>query len=279
MPEPLDPSVYLDVVRRALAEDIGVGDITTQSIIAPKTKASGVFLARRVCVLAGLDVTKAVLLEVDKSIEFEAFKKDGDLCEADDTIARVQGPAASLLTAERTALNFLQHLSGIATMTRRYVDAVNGPVTVLDTRKTVPNLRALAKYAVRCGGGANHRFGLFDGVLIKDNHVRLAGGVGEALKKVRKAGVKVPIEVEVESLEEVDQAIEGKADVIMLDNMDDAMVREAVARIQGCARVELSGGITIERMHTLASLGADCVSVGAITHSAPAADISFEIGD
>jgi len=279
MPEPLDPSVYLDIVKRALAEDVGAGDITTTSIVPPKTKSSGVFLARRVCVVAGLDVVKAVLHEVDKTIEFTALKKDGDLCEADDTIASVQGPAGALLTAERTALNFLQHLSGIATLTRRYVDAVDGPLTVLDTRKTVPTLRALAKYAVRCGGGANHRFGLFDAVLIKDNHVRLAGGVAAAIAKVRKAGVKAAIEVECESLEEVDQAIEGKADIIMLDNMDDAMVRDAVARIQGCARVELSGGVTLERMHTLGTLGADCVSVGAITHSAPAADISFEIGD
>src|SRR5262245_17791552 len=171
MPETLDPSLYLDLVRRAIAEDVGAGDVTTNSIIPPKTQTSGVFLARRVCVLAGIDVAKAVLLEVDKSIEFTASKKDGDLCEADEPIARVQGPAAALLTAERTALNFLQHLSGIATLTRRYVDAVNGSLTVLDTRKTIPTLRALAKYAVRCGGGANYRFGLFDAVLIKDNHV------------------------------------------------------------------------------------------------------------
>jgi nicotinate-nucleotide pyrophosphorylase (carboxylating) len=279
MPEPLDPSLYLDLVKRALAEDVGAGDVTSNTIIPPKTQASGEFLARRVCVLAGLDIARAVLLEVDKSIEFTSFKKDGDMCEADEPIARVQGPAAALLTAERTALNFLQHLSGIATLTRRYVDAVEGPVTVLDTRKTIPTLRALAKYAVRCGGGANHRFGLFDAVLIKDNHIRIAGGVAEAIAKVRKAGVKAAIEVECESLEQVDEAVEGKADIILLDNMDDTMVREAVSRIQGCARVELSGGITLERMHALGALGADCVSVGAITHSAPAVDISFEIGD
>jgi nicotinate-nucleotide pyrophosphorylase (carboxylating) len=277
MPEPLDPSVYTDLIRRALAEDVGAGDITSAAVVPRDLRTGGMFLARRMCVLAGLEVAKAVFLEVDPSIEFTAFKKDGELCQAEDTIARVYGPAVALLTAERTALNFLQHLSGIATYTRRFVDAVGTQLVVLDTRKTIPTLRALAKYAVRCGGGSNHRVGLFDAVLIKDNHIRLAGGVAEAVRRVRAAGVKLPIEVEAESLDEVDHAIDAKADVIMLDNMDDATIREAVTRIQGCARIEISGGVTLDRMPVLATLGADCVSVGAITHSAPAADISLEI--
>lgn len=277
MPEPLDPASYQDLIRRALAEDVGAGDITSAAVVPAALRTGGMFFARRVCVLAGLDVAKAVFLAVDPSIEFTAYKQDGDLCQADDMVGRVYGPAAALLTAERTALNFLQHMSGIATYTRRFVDAVSTSLVVLDTRKTIPTLRALAKYAVRCGGGANHRFGLFDAILIKDNHIRLAGGLAEAVKRVRKAGVKLPIEVEAESLDEVDLAIDAKVDIIMLDNMDDAMIREAVTRIQGCARIEISGGITLERMPALATLGADCVSVGAITHSAPAADISLEI--
>jgi nicotinate-nucleotide pyrophosphorylase (carboxylating) len=277
MPEALDLASYRDLIRRALAEDVGAGDITSAAIVPAGIRTGGMFFARRVCVIAGLDVARAVFQELDPSIEFTAFKQDGDLCQPDDMIARVYGPAAVLLTAERTALNFLQHLSGIATYTRRFVDAVGPSLVVLDTRKTIPTLRALAKYAVRCGGGANHRFGLFDAVLIKDNHIRLAGGLAEAVRRVRAAGVKLPIEVEAESLDEVDHAIDAKVDVIMLDNMDDAMIREAVARIQGCARVEISGGVTLERMPALATLGADCVSVGAITHSAPAADISLEI--
>src|SRR6185295_1290951 len=174
----------------------------------------------------------------------------------------------------RQVLNFLQHLSGIATLTRRFVDAAGGRLTILDTRKTIPTFRALAKYAVRCGGGSNHRFGLFDAVLIKDNHIRIAGGVREAIQLVRAAGVKLPIEVEAQSLDQVDAAIEAGVDVIMLDNLDDATIREAVAKIQGAARVEISGGVTLERMHALTTLGADCVSIGALTHSAPAADIS-----
>jgi len=277
MPEALDPAVYRDLVHRALAEDVGAGDITSRAIVPPGVRGSGLFIARRMCVVAGLDVAHEVFLQVDPAVVFTAFKKDADLCQADEPIARVEGPAAALLTAERTSLNFLQHLSGIATLTRRFVDAAGGRLTVLDTRKTIPGYRALAKYAVRCGGGANHRFGLFDAVLIKDNHVRMAGGVDEAVRLVRAAGVTLPIEVEAQSLDEVDRAVEAGVDAIMLDNLDDATVREAVARIQGAARVEISGGVTLDRMPSLATLGADCVSVGALTHSAPAADISLDI--
>jgi nicotinate-nucleotide pyrophosphorylase (carboxylating) len=202
---------------------------------------------------------------------------DGARCRPGDVIAELAGPSRALLTGERTALNFLQHLSGIATLTRRFVDATGGRLTILDTRKTIPTLRALAKYAVRCGGGTNHRLGLYDAVLIKDNHIRLAGGIGEAVRRVRARGLALPIEVEAQSLAEVDEAIAAGPDVIMLDNLKDAEMREAVARIAGRARVEISGGVTLDRIPALAALGADVVSVGALTHSAPAADISLEM--
>ncbi len=181
------------------------------------------------------------------------------------------------MSGERTALNFLQHLSGIATLTRTFVEAAGGRLTVLDTRKTIPTLRALAKYAVRCGGATNHRVGLYDGVLIKDNHIRIAGTVAEAVRRLRASGSLLPIEVEAQSLAEVDAAIEAGVDVIMLDNLEEAAMREAVGRIAGRARVEISGGVTLDRMPRLAALGADCVSVGALTHSAPAVDISLEL--
>jgi nicotinate-nucleotide pyrophosphorylase (carboxylating) len=197
-------------------------------------------------------------------------------------IASFYGPASSVLVAERTMLNFLQHLSGIATLTRHFVDAANGALTILDTRKTVPTLRALAKYAVRCGGGVNHRFGLFDGVLIKDNHIRIAGSIAEAVRRVRETIAdqrrrEWAIEVETQSLIEVDQAVEAGVDVIMLDNLSTEDMREAVRRIAGRARIEVSGGIQLDRLAELTTLGVDCVSIGALTHSAPAVDICLDI--
>ena len=182
-----------------------------------------------------------------------------------------------MLTAERTALNFLQRLSGIATLTRRYVDAADGRITVLDTRKTTPTLRALEKYAVRAGGGSNHRSGLDDGILIKDNHVRLAGGVGEAVRRMKAARQEMLIEVEAQSLADVEAAIDAAADVILLDNLPLEQIHQAVARIAGRAKIEISGGVTLDRMPELARTGADYVSIGALTHSAPAVDLSFEI--
>lgn len=273
---PLDPALYRDLVRRAIAEDLGAGDITTQAIVPTDVRARGVLLAKGPCVLAGLDVAREVFDQIDASTVFECLKADGDDCAAGETCGRVAGRAASLLAAERTALNFLQHMSGIATLTRRFVDASAGRVTILDTRKSVPTLRALAKYAVRCGGGTNHRVGLHDGVLIKDNHIRVAGGIVEAVRRARARRPGVPIEVETQSLTDVDDALQAKADVIMLDNLSDTLVRHAIARIGGRARVEISGGITLERVPALATFGADCVSVGALTHSAPAADLSLE---
>ena len=277
MPEPLDPRLYRELVRRALAEDLGSGDVTTLAIVPAGAIGEATLLAKGTCVVAGLDVAREVFAQVDTRVRLQASTHDGDLCHAEDVIGRVTGPAAALLSAERTALNFLQHLSGIATLTRRFVDAAHGAITILDTRKTVPTLRALAKYAVRCGGATNHRTGLYDAVLIKDNHIRIAGGIAEAVRRVRAGEASGPIEVECQSLEEVEQAIAARADVIMLDNLSDAEMREAIARIARRAKVEISGGVTLDRLLLLAALGADCASVGALTHSAPAADISLEI--
>lgn len=277
MPDVLDPSLYRDLVRRALEEDIGPGDVTTAATVPPGARATAAFLAKSDCVLAGLDVAAEVFRQADAGVRLTPERRDGDACRAGDVIARLSGPAAALVTAERTALNFLQHLSGIATLTRAFVEAAGGRVTVLDTRKTIPTLRALAKYAVRCGGGVNHRAGLFDAVLIKDNHIRLAGGIGPAVARARDASPGLVIEVETQSLAQVDAAVAAGADIVMLDNLEADAMREAVNRIGGRARVEISGGVTLDRMPVLVGLGADTVSVGALTHSAPAADISLEI--
>ncbi|HWQ00355.1 MAG TPA: carboxylating nicotinate-nucleotide diphosphorylase, partial [Vicinamibacterales bacterium] len=273
---PPDPELYRDLVRRALAEDVGAGDLTTEATIGPRQRAHGVLLARVPCVLAGLPVAIETFRQVSRAVEIQARRADGDPCGRGDVVAEVSGPARALLTAERTALNFLQRLSGIATLTRRFVEAAGGRVTVLDTRKTTPTLRALEKYAVRCGGGANHRMGLDDGILIKENHARLAGGIVEAVRRVRAAGHR-PIEVEAQSLEEVDAALAAGAEIVLLDNLPLEELREAVERIRGRARIEVSGGVTLERLPEIAALGVDCVSVGALTHSAPAVDLSFEV--
>jgi nicotinate-nucleotide pyrophosphorylase (carboxylating) len=277
MPDRLDPSAYQDIVRRALAEDVGSGDVTTLGTVDPGARGHGVFIVKADCVLAGLDVAREVFRQVDPSVAMVDTRTDGDRCRAGTIVADVQGPAAALLMGERTALNFLQYLSGMATVTRSFVDAAAGRITVLDTRKTAPTLRALAKYAVRCGGGTNHRMGLYDAVLIKDNHIRLAGGIGTAVRRVRRASPGLSVEVETQSIEQVDEALAAGADLIMLDNLDVATMRAAIARIGGRARVEISGNMTIERVRSVAELGADFVSVGALTHSAAAADISFEI--
>ena len=277
MIEPLHPDAYRDLVRRALAEDVGTGDVTTRATVPVGAAGRGLFVAKGSSVVAGLDIAREVFRQVDADAVFTARCADGDERESGQVLAEVRGQAKSLLTAERTALNFLQYLSGIATVTRTFVAAADGRLTVLDTRKTTPTLRQLAKYAVRCGGGTNHRFGLYDGVLIKDNHIRLAGGIRAAVSRVRGASPGVPVEVETQTLDEVDEALAAGADIIMLDNLDVQQMRTALARIAGRARVELSGNMTVERVRQLAPLGADSVSVGALTHSAPAADISFEI--
>jgi nicotinate-nucleotide pyrophosphorylase (carboxylating) len=268
-----------DLIRRALAEDIGPGDVTTAATVPQGTPGHGVLLAKAPMVVAGLDLARAVFDAVAAPVttHFTAMVKDGDEVESGTRLATVDGPAAALLTAERTALNLLQRLSGIATATRAYVNAAGGRIAILDTRKTTPTLRAIEKYAVRVGGGTNHRFGLFDLVLIKDNHVRLAGGIRPAIAAARGAGPAMRVEVEAQSVAEAGDAADAGADIILLDNLSTPEIVEAVKVIDGRAKIEVSGGVTLERIPELAATGADFVSVGALTHSVQAADISFEI--
>ncbi len=275
--EPLDPGAYRELVRRALAEDVGWGDVTTEAVIDPAQKARAVILVKCHCVLAGLDVASEAFRQLDPGVAVQVHAMDGDLCEPGTVVAEYRGNAAALLTAERTALNFIQRLSGIATLTRQFVDAAAGRITVLDTRKTTPLLRVLEKYAVRAGGGVNHRSGLDDGILIKDNHIRLAGGVANAVSLMRRKTREMPTEVEAQSLAQVDEALEAGADIILLDNLSTADIVTAVAKCRGRAKTEISGGVTLQRLPELAETGADYVSVGALTHSAPSSDLSFEI--
>jgi nicotinate-nucleotide pyrophosphorylase (carboxylating) len=275
--EPLDPSMYRAIVRRALAEDLGWGDVTTEATIPPDVRGRGTIVVKSPCVLAGLDIAAEAFRQLDPAVHVRQFRKDGDRCDVGIVVSEIRGTAATMLTAERTALNFLQRLSGIATLTRQFVDAAAGGITVLDTRKTTPTLRALEKYAVRAGGGSNHRNGLDDGILIKDNHVRLAGGVAEAMRRMKAARQEMLVEIEAQSLGDVDAAIEAGADVILLDNLSTDTIREAIRRIDGRAKTEISGGVSLSRMAEIAKCGADYVSIGALTHSAPAVDLSFEI--
>jgi len=277
--EPLDPRVYRDLVRRALEEDVGDGDVTTEAIVPAHLQARGTFLVKSEGVLAGLEVAFEVFRQLDRGPvgSFAVRVRDGEWCRPGTEVADIVAPARTLLVGERTALNYLQRLSGIATLSRRFAEAANGRITILDTRKTTPTLRALEKYAVRVGGGANHRGGLFDAILIKDNHIALAGGVKAAIDRARGHRPGMPIEIEAATLHDVDRALAGGAEVILLDNMSTADIRIAVARAAGRAKTEISGGVTLERLPELAATGADFVSVGALTHSAPAIDISFDI--
>jgi nicotinate-nucleotide pyrophosphorylase (carboxylating) len=265
------------LVSRALAEDIGAGDVTTEATVPASARGHGVFLAKSPLVVAGMAVAAAAFEIVDPAAVLTSRVDDGTACEPGTVLAEVRGPARALLTAERVALNFLQRLSGVATITRRFVEASGGRITILDTRKTTPTLRALEKYAVRVGGGTNHRFGLYDAFLIKDNHIRLAGGVGPAVDRARGFRPDLAIEVEAQSLQQVDDALAAGVDVLLVDNLPLEAVREAVRRARGRAKVEISGGVTLDRIPALAVTGAEFVSVGALTHSAPAADISLEI--
>jgi nicotinate-nucleotide pyrophosphorylase (carboxylating) len=274
---PLDRLLYREIVGRALAEDVGSGDVTTDATVDAELRARGEIVAKCDCVIAGLDLAAETFRRLDQDVEFEIRRPDTTPCAYGDIVAELRGRARAMLTAERTALNLLQRLSGIATVTRAFVDAAEGRITILDTRKTTPTLRALEKYAVRAGGGTNHRHGLHDAVLIKDNHIRLAGGVNVAVERMRAARAGMPIEIEAQSLAQVDEAVAAGADIVLLDNMDTETIREAVKRIAGRAKVEISGGITLGRIPELAATGADYVSVGALTHSAPAADLSLEI--
>jgi nicotinate-nucleotide pyrophosphorylase (carboxylating) len=275
---PLAPADYLHIVHRALAEDVGTGDVTTRSTVPASIHGHGILIAKSPLVVAGLDVARAVFVEVGgDAVRFTPRAHDGEPVAAGTVIAEVDGPARALLTAERTALNLLQRMCGIATATRQFVDAAAGGIIILDTRKTTPTLRVLEKYAVRAGGGTNHRIGLFDQVLIKDNHVRLAGGVRMAVESARREAPGLTIEVEAQSVAEASEAADAGADIILLDNLTTAEIREAVGLIGKRARTEISGGVTLARIPELAGTGADSVSVGALTHSVIASDVSLEI--
>jgi nicotinate-nucleotide pyrophosphorylase (carboxylating) len=274
---PLAPETYRDLVRRALEEDLGKGDATSKATIDDEQHASGRLIAKSPLVVAGLDVAAEVFHQLDPSSVFEVRWGDRAHVEAGEVVALVSGRSRALLAGERTALNFVQRLSGIATLTARCVQAARGRITILDTRKTTPTLRALEKYAVRCGGGTNHRQRLDEALLIKDNHKRLAGGLQPAVRRAQSKQSALSLEVEVETLEELDAALDLRVPRILLDNFTTADIREAMRRIAGRAEVEISGGVTIERIPELATTGAQYVSIGALTHSAPAADLSLEL--
>jgi len=273
---------HLEIVRaveQALAEDLGVrGDITTDATVAAGVHAVATFGARRAGVVSGLDVARAAFHVLDARVVFEPLVADGDSVEAGAVVARVSGPARTLLTGERVALNFLCHMSGIATLTRRYVERIAGTrARIVDTRKTTPGLRAFEKYAVRCGGGFNHRSGLNDAILIKDNHIVAAGGVGPAIKAARAhAGHMVKLEVEVGSIEELATALEHSIDAVLLDNMDTATLKAAVALVDGRVLTEASGGVTLDTVRAIAETGVAVISIGALTHSAPILDLGLD---
>lgn len=268
------------LIKAALAEDVGQGDITTRAIVSPEESGKGVFMAKEDFVVAGLFMAMNVFKQLDEKAVFRTYFDDGDLVKKGKIIAVVRGRLATILTGERVALNFLQRMSGIATRTNMFVKKIKSTeAKILDTRKTTPCLRILEKYAVKAGGGVNHRFGLFDCVLIKDNHIKAAGGsVKEAVERVRRAyHGKMTIEVEVTNLKEVKEAVESGADIIMLDNMNAANMKKAVRIIDHRAFVEASGGVTIDNVLEIAKTGVDFISVGGLTHSARAVDISLEI--
>ena len=278
MKSSLDKKTIDLLVMNALAEDIHDGDITSRSIFLDNKPATAEVIARETMILCGLDVFQAVFKKLDAMVTFTSGKfSDGDEVLAGEIILKVQCGVVPLLEGERSALNILQWLSGIATLTDRYVKKV-APVKVLDTRKTTPGLRVFEKYAVACGGAINHRFGLYDQVLIKDNHIEAAGGISNAVSAIRKnVSENKKIEVEVQSVEEVKEALESHVDIIMLDNMVIDTMHQCITLIDGKAKTEISGGITFDRLEEISTTGADFVSIGALTHSAPAVDISMNI--
>jgi len=273
------PSVLDAVIRSALEEDLGSGDITTEATVPPEAYATAKAVCKSNGILAGIPVARAVYRAVDEEVLFHAFAKDGEWATVGFTVFEVKGPARSLLAAERTALNFLQHLSGIATRTARCAALVHGTkARIVDTRKTTPGLRALEKYAVRMGGGHNHRFNLSDGILIKDNHIAAAGGITAAVQRARRyAHHLLKIEVEASTLEQVEEALSAGADAILLDNMSLDELRQAVQLAAGRAITEASGGITEQNIRAVAETGVDIISLGALTHSAEAMDISVSL--
>jgi len=278
--EPLPVHVVDELVRRTLTEDLGLaGDVTTMAAIDAASRGTAEIVARQPGTIAGLEVALAVFPVLDRDVDIRPEVTDGAQVTADTLLARVQGPTRALLTGERAALNLLGHASGIATATRAVVDAVAGTAArIADTRKTTPGLRALEKHAVRCGGGHNHRFGLFDAVMLKDNHLVAAGGIAPAVAAVRaRVGHTVHVEVEVDRLEQVEEALAAGADSILLDNLGDDELRDAVTLVAGRAVTEASGGITPERAAAVARTGVDVVSLGWLTHSAPRLDVALDL--
>jgi len=267
------------IIEQALLEDIGTGDITTESIIPSNLKAKGIIKTSEEGVIAGLDIACLVFQKLDSEIIFQEKTKDGTKVARGKELAEITGPARTIFKGERVALNFLQRISGIATITSKFCQEVKDfPVRIVDTRKTTPGLRILEKYAVRMGGGYNHRFGLYDAVLIKDNHIAVAGGIKSAVNSVRKQiSHTVKIEVEVENLSQLQEALKVQVDIIMLDNMDLETMKEAVKMVKGKALIEASGGITLEKVRKIAQTGVDLISIGALTHSVKSLNISMEI--
>ena len=275
LPDSFDTQEF---VTRVLAEDLGTGgDVTSKATIAPEARFTAEMNCRQAIVVAGIDLAAAFFRALDPQVEIEQVAADGDQAEHGTTLMRLAGNAQAMLAAERPALNTLQHLSGIATMTRRYVDAIAGTgAIVIDTRKTIPGLRLLEKYAVRMGGAQNHRMRLDDGMLIKDNHVAVCGGVAQAVKRAKAANTGLQVQVEVDRIDQIEPALAAGADRLLLDNMDPAKLREAVALVAGRVPLEASGGVTLETIRFLAETGVEFISVGRITQSAPAVDIGLD---
>lgn len=278
----LDPAFIRAQIARFLAEDVGGGDVTTATVVSASASGRGRIVAREACVVAGLDLAREVFAQLDARVAFSPRAADGEAVAAGSTLVELTGPAAPILTGERLALNVLQRLSGIATITRRYVDAIAGTgATVSDTRKTTPGLRLLEKYAVHAGGGRNHRIGLFDAILVKDNHIVAAGGLDAVLEALTLAHPGVPAQVEVDSLAQLGRVIGSGVRAVLLDNMEPAVVAEAVRLVRAApdgARcwIEASGGVTIATIRAYAEAGVDTISVGALTHSAPSVDLAID---
>jgi nicotinate-nucleotide pyrophosphorylase (carboxylating) len=278
---PPAPTIVSETVRRALSEDIDRGDVTTEACVEPTTVGTATLNAREPVVVCGLPILEEVYSQLDLLVDVEPHVQDGDLVETGTALATISGPATSILLGERVALNFMQRLTGVSTMTRRFVDSLpaGSSARITDTRKTTPGLRAFERYAVRCGGGHNHREDLGAGVLIKDNHIAAAGGCTQAIERARAhAPHTCRIECEVDTRAQLEEALAAGADIVMLDNFDDDEVRDALALVDGRAIVEVSGGITLERVATLGALGVDVISVGALTHSSPSCDLGLDWG-
>ena len=275
LPEDFDLDQF---VQRVLAEDLGTaGDVTSKATIAEDARFTAEMNARQSIVVAGIEIAEAFFKALDKDVRVEVLAKDGDRVEHGASLMRLSGAARAMLTAERSALNTLQHLSGIATLTRQYVDAIAGTGAVLlDTRKTIPGLRVLEKYAVKMGGAQNHRMRLDDGMLIKDNHVAVCGGVAEAVRRAKAANTGLQVQVEVDRIDQIEPALAAGADRLLLDNMDPAMLRDAVNLVAGRVPLEASGGVTLETIRFLAETGVNYISLGRITQSAPAVDIGLD---